>query len=207
MPCTGPPPEDDGPPFYRDEGDETPIRPPLPEPPEFPPVPEPLGGAVETYESERFDPENGVHSHDEVVVHSEFTDTLETIEGYAEEQDLTVVVTGSFREEGHEIDEGDQVVPPADTSNHLAGHAIDVNLRTADGGFYNGEDLHPDNLSEASGEVRSFIENVREDDDLRWGGDFDNADPVHIDDHLNADESAWEERYEEAQQAFEEGEF
>jgi hypothetical protein len=31
---------------------------------------------------------------------------------------------------------------------------------------------------------------VREDGELRWGGDFTQEDPVHVDDNLNARDSA-----------------
>jgi hypothetical protein len=62
----------------------------------------------------------------------------------------------------------------------------------ATGKFYNSDKLAPSKLSEVSEGVRSFIQSIEDDSDLRWGGNFSNTDPVHIDDHLNASMSAWE---------------
>ena len=41
---------------------------------------------------------------------------------------VTVWVTHAFRKDGQDI--GGTIVPPASKSNHLVGHAIDMNLDT-----------------------------------------------------------------------------
>lgn len=50
--------------------------------------------------------------------------------------------------------------------------------------------------------VQGFLQGIRDDPDLRWGGDFVDAngdadpDPVHIDDRLNLnDPDEWEARF------------
>jgi hypothetical protein len=43
--------------------------------------------------------------------------------------------------------------------------------------------------------VRDFIEKARADDTLRWGGDFNPEDPVHLDDGLNRrDPALWDSK-------------
>ena len=50
---------------------------------------------------------------------------------WARQCSVTVYVTHAFRTEGHNI--GGTIVPPATNSNHLVGHALDVNLDTPSG--------------------------------------------------------------------------
>lgn len=75
------------------------------------------------------------------------------------------------------------IVTPARKSNHLIGHAIDMNLidRTT-GKFCNSGCLRG---SKKPRGVTCFIGKIRSDASLRWGGDFRRSDPVHIDDATN----------------------
>ena len=41
------------------------------------------------------------------------------------------------------------------------------------------------NLSELPNNVQGFINDIRKNKDLRWGGDFKREDPVHIDNPIN----------------------
>ena len=72
---------------------------------------------------------------------------------------------------------------PAKRSNHFVGHAIDMNVVDKNGKWCNSQCLryslnqHPD--------VQCFIDKIRRDRDLRWGGDFSKPDVVHIDDSIN----------------------
>ena len=72
---------------------------------------------------------------------------------------------------------------PDKRSNHYVGHAIDMNVWDKNGKLCNSKCLrhslnqHPD--------VQCFIEKVRNDPNLRWGGDFTPKDEVHIDDGIN----------------------
>ena len=73
-------------------------------------------------------------------------------------------------------------MPPATDSNHLVGHAIDMNL-------YEGKVLCNSkcltNPPEQLKGVKCFISSIQHDPTLRWGGDFRLKDVVHIDDGLN----------------------
>lgn len=92
-----------------------------------------------------------------------------------------VYVTSSFRKPGQVITGA--IVEPDKRSNHYVGHAIDMNVWDKNGKLCNSKclrhslNLHPD--------VQCFIEKVRNDPDLRWGGDFTPKDEVHIDDGIN----------------------
>lgn len=62
------------------------------------------------------------------------------------------------------------------------------------GKLFNGDDLSNDNFSNLPSEIQNFIQGIRNDAVLRWGGDFD--DPVHIDDGLNINEPAtWDAKF------------
>ena len=112
----------------------------------------------------------------------DFFGALDRIGGFAEATGLLVHVTSSVRDPGGNV--SGAIVSPAKRSNHLVGHAIDMNLRAADGRLFNSTMLR--DLAAQPAPVRRFIELVRKDGDLRWGGDFNPRDPVHIDDGLNA---------------------
>ncbi|MDG5816591.1 RHS repeat-associated core domain-containing protein, partial [Chitinispirillales bacterium ANBcel5] len=76
------------------------------------------------------------------------------------------------------------IVPPATNSNHHAGHAIDMNI-LYNKKLYRAVDLNPNNIKRLPQSVQNFINDIRNDSKLRWGGDFSPTDPVHIDDGLN----------------------
>ena len=58
-----------------------------------------------------------------------------------------------------------------------------MNLRAESGAFFNSKKLK--DLANQPKDVRDFIAKIRQDPDLRWGGDFRARDVVHIDDELN----------------------
>lgn len=90
-------------------------------------------------------------------------------------------VTSSFRKSGQVI--GGAIVVPAKRSNHYVGHAIDMNL-IENGVWCNSRCPKSDDLDRHIG-VKCFIEKIRNDPSLRWGGDFTVRDVVHIDDGVN----------------------
>jgi len=55
--------------------------------------------------------------------------------------------------------------------------------------------------------VQYFLSLIIDDPTLRWGGNFNTKDPVHIDDHLNKDHAAWKKRYQVMQEAVQLGKF
>jgi hypothetical protein len=149
------------------------------------PVQQPDRCALTTHNGANF-------SGEDVVADNEFVDSLNTIDNYAGNNRVQIVVTHSFREVGQSV--RGAIVPPAEGSNHLAGHAIDMNVmyrRT----LYNSRRLRRANLPNLPTAVRNFINDIRDDAALRWGGDFGTQDPVHIDDGLNQNRENWNRRY------------
>lgn len=138
-----------------------------------------------------------------VVAHRAFLPALERIDRHAQAHDVLVNVTHSFR--AVDADVTGAIVTPARRSNHLAGHGIDMNvMHGSPRQNCNSTCMadHP-NVPEP---VRGFLEAVRDDALLRWGGDFTPIDTVHIDDGLNTrDPARWEQHFEAAQASHQAG--
>ncbi len=118
----------------------------------------------------------------QILVHRSFVPTMERLSKYCQQAGVTILVTQSYRYSGKQV--ADAKVRPASRSNHLAGHAIDLNI------YYQNRLFRFDDLKLGSwpllpGPVKRFLKLVRQDKALRWGGDFRSEDPVHIDDGLN----------------------
>lgn len=123
-----------------------------------------------------------------------FVPALKKINDHATQANVHIWVTSAFRTTA--IVPG-AIVTPAKKSNHMAGHAIDMNVIHGNGQFANSTVLRQyPNVPEP---VRLFLKAVIDDPALRWGQSFN--DPVHIDDHLNKDLSKWEKRYKAMQTA------
>lgn len=116
-----------------------------------------------------------------VIVDNDFAYSLDRIIGYAVSSGVRLYITSSFRKLDQKIIGA--VVPPAKKSCHYAGHAIDFNV-FHDGDMYGSKVLVRSNLLLLPEPVQKFIDCVRRDNDLRWGGDFLQPDPIHIDDNL-----------------------
>lgn len=122
----------------------------------------------------------------EIRADVEFRPHLDRINKYAAECNVEVLVTSSAREPGRTVK--GNIVKPASRSNHLVGHAIDMNLQSSSG-FFNSKKLKGSNFNQLPAEIKKFLQKIRDDPDLRWGGDFSPEDPVHIDDGLNVNDS------------------
>jgi len=122
------------------------------------------------------------HRGRQILVHREFLPFLERIADYAAKAEINLVITNSCGNPLQELQ--GEVVPPAKKSNHLAGHAIDVNVRQK-GITYTSSELARDNFDRLPASVKEFIQRLRDDSRIRWGGDFRRQDPVHIDDEWN----------------------
>jgi hypothetical protein len=140
-----------------------------------------------------------------LIADVEFVGALEKINKYAAANKVEIYIVSSFREEKALV--SGAKVTPAEKSNHLVGHAIDMNIDFA-GKRYTFDALKPSNLKNLPVEVQNFIQNIRNDPGLRWGGDFKDEngnpdpDPVHIDDNLNGrDSKVWETRLRATQEA------
>lgn len=126
------------------------------------------------------------------IVDADFVPHLDRIAGFAKACKLKVHVTSSLRDPEGAV--RNAIVTPAKGSNHFVGHAIDMNLRADDGTFYNSRKLKK--LSAQPKAVRDFIGMVRDDPELRWGGDFTTPDVVHIDDGLNVrSPEVWQSKF------------
>ena len=117
--------------------------------------------------------------------HGAFVPALRRICDYAREHGVRLHVTSSLRDPTRGV--AGAVVDPASMSNHHVGHAIDMNL-VDDEGFYNSSRLGDFDSLPAT--ARGFLDAIRADPELRWGGDFSTPDPVHIDVALNHGEPA-----------------
>ena len=126
-----------------------------------------------------------------------FVPLLDRINDYAEQAQVFIYVTSSFRTT---TNVNGAIVPPATFSNHLAGHGIDMNLAYGNNQFANSTVLR--RYPNVDPPVKKFLKSIIDDPDLRWGGNFNTKDPVHIDDGLNInDRLEWKRRYNAMQEA------
>jgi hypothetical protein len=127
---------------------------------------------------------------DTARIDSDFEASMNSISAAAVKNDVLVHVTSSFRTST--VVPG-AVVTPVDKSNHMVGHAIDMNVE------YGKKHASYCNSTCLGGTlpaaVKGFIDDVKA-AGLRWGGDFSDKDPVHFDDGLNVDNpTGWDARY------------
>lgn len=128
-----------------------------------------------------------------VIADFGFHEYLNRVDKYAKNRGIKVYVTHSFRKVKQKL--AGAVVKPVSRSNHLAGFAIDFNIHFR-GKNFGSEKLKKDNLKNLPLEVSGFIQDIRTDKDLRWGGDFGTPDPIHIDVGINLfDKEKWMEKY------------
>ena len=127
-----------------------------------------------------------------IVADVAFFDALAAINRCAVGANVRLHVTSSFRDFA-----GNDRVCGVCQSNHLIGHAIDMNVKHAADQPLCGKACLAKHLSgEAPAKVAAFLDCVRAAPGLRWGGTFD--DPVHIDDGTPG-AAAYRERFERVQ--------
>ena len=127
----------------------------------------------------------------------EFVPALNKINMYAEQADVFIHVTSSFRTSSNVKG---AIVKPATRSNHMAGHAIDMNV-IYDNKTKSANSVMLGKYPNVPEPVKRFIKSIIDDKGLRWGGKFNATDPVHIDDGLNGDMARWDKRYQAMQKA------
>ena len=118
-----------------------------------------------------------------VKLDSAFSTFMDAICSAASSCSVKLYITSSYRYPGQTL--SSTVVPPAKNSCHNVGHAIDFNVQ------YNGNSLcNKACLSSSSlpAPVQCFLNQIRSNSQLRYGGDFSTKDPVHIDDGLNVNQ-------------------
>lgn len=118
----------------------------------------------------------------QVLVHKTFSPQLNNLEMYAKNNNVRLIVTNSYRPPNNSLKK--TIVRPAKRSNHLAGYAIDFNVKYKNK-TYTSSDLEKSNYTKLPSNIKNFFGRVRKDKKLRWGGDFYHEDPVHIDYPLN----------------------
>ncbi|MFC3123215.1 M15 family metallopeptidase [Agaribacter flavus] len=118
---------------------------------------------------------------EKVTVDEDFTFELNRLGDFADSCELKIWVTSSLRLINQQV--RGAIVTPASKSCHHIGHAIDMNL-IHQGNFYNSKKLRKSNHANLPDAIVSFFNLIRQDEVLRWGGDFRDEDPVHIDDNF-----------------------
>ena len=126
-----------------------------------------------------------------IVIEEGFFQYIQIMERLAVENNLQLKVQQSFRRADGTI--SGNIVPPAERSNHLVGHAIDINI-VHNGVWYNSSDLALSNYNNLPQAVRNFISGC-ESAGIRWGGRFSPADPVHFDSGINVRNQSWYDRW------------
>jgi len=125
-------------------------------------------------------------SFDKTVMADEGFETyLYTMDRLAKQYGLQIKVQGEgFRKADSPV--RGAIVPPSATSNHLVGHAVDINI-VYNGTWYNSTTLS--NYSSLPQAIKNFITGCKN-AGMRWGGEFSTRDPVHFDDGLNLNNKA-----------------
>ena len=133
------------------------------------------------------------HRGQQVLIHRDFYAIAERVNHYAVKNNLHLIITQSFRPPRKKL--RNTIVEPAVKSNHLAGHAIDFNM-VYGGKVFESKDLLNNGFPNLPAPLKHFIIDIQKDPVMRWGGDFENQDPVHLDDALNIhDINRWELHY------------
>ncbi len=129
----------------------------------------------------------------QILVHREFYNIVNRLNEYAVKNQVHLIITQSYRPPNKPV--RDAIVAPAVKSNHLAGHAVDFNV-VFGAHIFESDEMFNDQFQKLPDAVKYFIEDVQADPDIRWGGDFETQDPVHLDDAVNLnDPEKWEQHY------------
>lgn len=116
----------------------------------------------------------------QILVHKEFIPYLKQIDKYAQQDSLQIIVNSSYRHDKTVLYR--KVVRQAKNSNHFAGYAIDFNIKYK-GEKYFANNLRKKNFRKLPKRIQHFLNKIRKNKRLRWGGDF--GDPIHIDIAIN----------------------
>ena len=129
-----------------------------------------------------------VRSNLPIQVDEYFVPAMDLMADMAEKHDLIIVVTSAFRMNSNHL--SGAIVEPATMSNHFVGCAVDVNF-ILDGEYINSKRLETDMPKI----IQEFIDHVTI-SAIRWGGNFQKKDVVHLDNGLNVNNPAlYEQKY------------
>lgn len=133
------------------------------------------------------------HRGRQILVHRDFAGIASRLNAYAVNNNVHLLITASFRPPDKKLT--DAIVPPAVKSNHLAGHALDFNI-VYGGKVFESEDMSRKKFPHLPDAVKNFINDIQKDAGMRWGGDFETQDPVHLDDAVNIhNPDRWEQYF------------
>ena len=118
----------------------------------------------------------------QILIHKEFKKYIIKIDSFASKHRIGLIINQGYRYKNQLLRKS--IVKPAKLSNHHAGFAIDFNIK-CEGRKYFAKDLKRKNLLKLPKNIQGFIYDIRKNKDLRWGGDFKQQDPIHIDIPIN----------------------
>lgn len=113
----------------------------------------------------------------EVLVHQDFAPRIEALNGAAKAAGVTLRLNQTFRVQGLPV--SGAVVPPASSSQHLIGNAVDLNI--VDGDIVNTSAMFI--AGTQTQRAKDFVKAAKA-LGLRWGDDFTPRDPPHFDDFV-----------------------
>jgi hypothetical protein len=126
------------------------------------------------------------HIDNDCIIDEGFIPVMDNINEACKKHGVVFVVISSKRSS---TKVAGAIVPPAEMSNHLVGHAVDGNMRDIKTGEY----FNSKKMGDGKGvddETLHEIENAM----TRWGGRFKKKDVVHFDSGLNLKNPAhWHE--------------
>jgi peptidoglycan hydrolase-like protein with peptidoglycan-binding domain len=131
----------------------------------------------------------------EMLVHQDFVAGVQTLNTAAKGAKVTLRINQAFRVQNLPV--SGAVVAPATNSQHLIGHAVDLNI--LDGTTVNTSAMYFAG-TETQG-AKDFIQAVKA-ASLRWGGDFGDADPPHFDAPVQASSDDYVHSFYFAQRSF-----
>ena len=118
----------------------------------------------------------------QILIHYKFNPYMIEIDKYAQKNQVELIINQSYRNSRQQLTK--TVVKATKMSNHLAGFAIDFNLKYNNVKYFS-KDLKLNNLAKLPKNIQNFINDIRDDKNLRWGGMFIKEDPIHIDYPIN----------------------
>jgi len=131
----------------------------------------------------------------EVVLHADFAHVVGALNDEAKKDNVTIKINQAFRRAN--VAPTGAVVHPAKKSQHLIGHAIDLNIfddetKNSAPMFKNGKETK---------RADAFVNGMKS-KGYRWGGDFSDTDPVHFDSLLDPSGEDYNMTYFFAQHCF-----
>ena len=132
---------------------------------------------------------------DEMLVHQDFAAVARRLDILAGAAAVTLSINQSFRVQG--MPPTGAVVAPASNSQHLIGHAVDLNI--VDAGTVNTSNMFKQGKQTAA--AKDFIRQVKN-EGVRWGGDFGVMDPPHFDDFVLPSSDEYEFSFYFAQRSY-----